>query len=153
MRYLELKIPPVAVFILFGIAMWIAASGLHPVTVSVPGATAAAGLLGAIGIGIGITAVLAFTRRGTTVHPNHPEKASEIVSSGIFRYTRNPMYLGLAIVLTAWAVKLGNLVSFACVPGFIAYMTRFQIVPEERALQEKFGEPFAEYMDTVRRWV
>lgn len=153
MRYLELKFPPVAVFIIFGIAMWAAASELPALTVTVPGATAVAGLLCIIGIGIGITSVLAFIRRGTTVHPNHPERTSEIVSSGIYRYTRNPMYLGLAILLTAWAVQLGNLVSLACVPGFIAYMTRFQIVPEERALREKFGEPFAEYMGTVRRWV
>lgn len=153
MQRLELKIPPVAVFLVFSIIMWVAARELPRFSFSLPGSTAIAAVLAIIAAGFGITAVLDFRRRSTTVHPKYPERSSAIVTSGVYRYSRNPMYLSLALLLAAWAAKLGNLVSVACVPAFMAYMTRFQIKPEERVLLSKFGVPFGEYMESVRRWI
>ena len=153
MRSLELKIPPVAVFLVFGGLMWVIASALPAVTLSVPGAAIVAAVLAAIGAALGISGILAFRHHGTTVHPTYPDKASAVVSEGVYRFTRNPMYLGLAMLLLAWAAWLGNLVSAVFVPSFIAWMTRFQIRPEERALLEKFGPAFRDYTESVRRWM
>ena len=101
----------------------------------------------------GIGGVLAFRRHETTVDPTRPHKASALVVASVYRHTRNPMYLGLALVLAAWAMYLANLVALLVLPAFIAYMTRFQIKPEEEALLDKFGAEFALYMSRVRRWL
>lgn len=153
MQRLELKIPPVAVFLLIGAAMWQAAKRLPQADFAVPGAPLIAGALALAGAWLGLKAILDFRRKRTTVHPHYPEKASAIVDDGIYRYTRNPMYLGLAVFLLAWSVRLGNLASLAGLPLFIAYMTRFQVKPEERALLTKFGDPYRAYMAAVRRWI
>lgn len=153
MDNLELKIPPVAVFLACGALMWAIARALPELALPVPGAAMVAAVLAGIGATLGVAGILAFRRHGTTVHPIHPDKASAIVSEGIYRYTRNPMYLGLALILLAWGAWLRNPVCFACVPAFIAYMTRFQIRPEERALLAKFGSAFGDYMRSVRRWI
>ena len=153
MQRLELKVPPVAVFLIFGALMWAAAKYLPSASFSLPGAIMIAVTLGATGAVLGVMGILAFRRHKTTVHPNYPEKSSAIVTEGIYRRTRNPMYLGLALILTAWATRLGNPVSLLGVPAFVAYITRFQIMPEERALLSRFGTPFRDYMDSVRRWM
>ncbi len=153
MQRLELKVPPVAVFLVFSIVMWVAARELPRASFQVPGAGVIAAILAIISAGLGITAILAFRRNSTTVHPSRPENSSTIVTGGVYRYTRNPMYLSLALLLLAWATKLGNVVALACLPAFVAYMTRFQIRPEERTLLSRFGSTYAEYMDSVRRWV
>ena len=106
-----------------------------------------------IGAGIAVAGVRSFRRHDTTVNPMKPETTASVVIVGIFRFTRNPMYLGLALVLVGWAIYLSNLVALLLVPVFVAYMTQFQIKPEERALLEKFGPDFANYMSEVRRWI
>ena len=153
MQRLELKIPPLAVFLVCGVVMWMAAKEVPVAAVSVPAAGVVAAMLAATGAALGATALMTFRRNATTVHPTYPERSTAIVTTGVYRYTRNPMYLGLAMFLAAWAAWLGNLVALACLPVFIAYMTRFQIKPEERALQAKFGPSFADYMNAVRRWL
>ncbi len=153
MHGLELKIPPVVVFLVCGALMWVLADRIPQAGLAPPGAPVVAGALAMLGAALGIAGILAFRRRGTTVHPVHPEKASAVVSEGVYRFTRNPMYLGLALFLLAWATWLGNLVALAGVPAFMAYMTRFQIRAEERALLAKFGTEFESYMNTVRRWI
>jgi protein-S-isoprenylcysteine O-methyltransferase Ste14 len=105
------------------------------------------------GLAIGVVAVGHFLRARTTVDPLDPGKASALVASGLYRFTRNPMYLGVALLLLAWAVYLGNIASLAGLPLFIAYMNRFQIEPEERALQARFGQDFEAYCRRVRRWI
>lgn len=152
-RSLELKVPPVAVFLLCGAA----AFGLRELAPSLGyearWAPVVALLLAGIGVGIGLLGVLRFVRVGTTVHPTHPSRASQVVQSGIYRLSRNPMYLGLALALAALALGLRHPLSFLAVPAFVVYMNRFQIVPEERALLEKFGESYAKYRTDVRRWI
>jgi protein-S-isoprenylcysteine O-methyltransferase Ste14 len=153
MKALQLKIPPLGVFLLAGLAMWGISTGLPAAAGGFPGRLVLAGALFAAGGIFGIGGVVAFRRRQTTVDPIKPDKASTLVTTGCYQYSRNPMYLGLALVLAAWAVYLANLVALLVLPAFIAYMTRFQIKPEERALLDKFGAEFALYMSRVRRWL
>lgn len=106
------------------------------------------------GAGIAAAGGIAFRRAQTTVNPLTPEKASALVSGGIYRLTRNPMYLGFALFLLAWALYLASPVALLVGPScFVLYLNRFQIAPEERALEKLFGEEFASYRQQVRRWL
>lgn len=92
-------------------------------------------------------------RRHTTINPLSPRKSTALVTGGVYRFTRNPMYLGMACLLTAWAVWLAALLAFAGPVLFVLYITRFQIRPEERVLTELFGLPYTDYTQRVRRWL
>jgi protein-S-isoprenylcysteine O-methyltransferase Ste14 len=133
--------------------MW-ATSRLAPL-LQIPGAlrlgTAAAVLL--VGIGFSVGGVLAFRRARTTLNPTKPEQASSLVRSGVYRVTRNPMYVGLLCVLVAWAVFLSSAWALLGPLIFVLYIGRFQIAPEERALAKLFGSEFADYQAKVRRWL
>ena len=87
------------------------------------------------------------------VNPNKPEQASKLVTSGIYRISRNPMYLGFAFILAGWGVWLSSVWAMLGVIGFIGYLTLFQIMPEERALTKLFGDEFTIYKARVRRWL
>lgn len=100
-----------------------------------------------------LPAVLEFYKHKTTVNPLKPQAASALVIKGVYKYSRNPMYLGMACLLAAWCVWLGNPINIVCLIGFIFYMNRFQILPEEKALEELFGEDFNQYKSQVRRWI
>jgi protein-S-isoprenylcysteine O-methyltransferase Ste14 len=82
-----------------------------------------------------------------------PGAASTIVSSGVYRWSRNPMYLGFLCALAGLAVYLSNAASFVMIAAYVAYMNRYQIEPEERALLARFGPEYASYMAKVRRWL
>jgi protein-S-isoprenylcysteine O-methyltransferase Ste14 len=152
MMSLELKIPPVAVFLLCGVGMWLLKSLLPGLGLMVPGSRPIAVLVAGIGLAIAISGVIAFRTAKTTVDPRYPEKSSAIVTRGIFRRSRNPMYLGLLLVLLGWAVFLRHLLPFAVLPMFVLYMNYFQIIPEERAMQASFGDAYSAYQDQVGRW-
>jgi protein-S-isoprenylcysteine O-methyltransferase Ste14 len=107
----------------------------------------------AVGVAIIVAGFLAFRQAKTTVNPLTPQATTAIVTSGIYRFSRNPMYLGFLVVLTGWAMYLSNLLAFAFLPLFVLYINRFQIVPEERALYAKFSHVFTAYKRSVRRWV
>ncbi|MDH3304751.1 MAG: isoprenylcysteine carboxylmethyltransferase family protein [Gammaproteobacteria bacterium] len=153
MHALELKVPPVAVTVVFGAIMWAISTVFPAASFSLPRASVVAVAVALTGGGIALAGVLAFRRHETTVNPMKPETTASVVTSGIYGVTRNPMYLGLALALLAWAIYLANLAALLLVPAFVAYMTRFQIRPEERALSEKFGSRFEDYMAAVRRWI
>lgn len=110
-------------------------------------------VLVAAGFALAVPAVLSFRRARTTINPHRIERASALVTSGVFGLTRNPMYLGLALQLTGWAVLLGTLSAFLGPVLFAAWITRFQIVPEERLLAERFGDDFHAWRRRVRRWI
>jgi protein-S-isoprenylcysteine O-methyltransferase Ste14 len=99
------------------------------------------------------TAAAAFRRHRTTVHPLHPEQASHLVDEGPFGLTRNPMYVGMAGLLAAHAVLRGGLTTWLPVAGFVAFIDRAQIQPEERALRTLFGEEYDAYVRSVPRWL
>jgi len=150
---LEHRIPPPLIFVVFALTAILCARLLPGASVSVPGQSVVAGLLLAVGIVVIAAALLQFKRARTTTNPLVPEAASALVDRGIFAHTRNPMYLGLSLGLAALVVWLGNAAGLALVAGFIAYIGRFQIAPEERALRAKFGETFDAYATRVRRWI
>ena len=108
---------------------------------------------GAIGILIDLAGLFQFLRARTTINPLKPDNASALVIGGIYRWTRNPMYLGMATLLLAWGLWLANAGALAVILLFVAYLNRFQIAPEERALEARFGNEFAAYRARVRRWV
>jgi protein-S-isoprenylcysteine O-methyltransferase Ste14 len=101
----------------------------------------------------GLSGVISFKKVGTTVHPMQPEKASALVTSGVYQVSRNPMYLGLLLGLISWGLYLSSLWAVACCVLFVAYMNRFQIAPEERAMEKRFGEDFNMYRQRTRRWL
>lgn len=107
----------------------------------------------ATGLGIGAAAVLRFGAKSTTITPFEPEKASSLVTDGIFAYTRNPMYLAMALLISAPSLWFGQPAGLAIVVAFVGWITRFQIVPEERALYKLFGDAYVRYVASVRRWI
>lgn len=154
MGILENRIPPLLVATLFGLLMWLAARyppGALRLAIEWRIGLALAVLL--IGTIICLAGVLSFRYVRTTVNPLKPETASALVSSGVYRYTRNPMYLGFATALVAWSIFLAWPLALLGVLGFVLYMNRFQIGPEKRALARLFGNDFAQYCTRVRRWV
>jgi protein-S-isoprenylcysteine O-methyltransferase Ste14 len=153
MHHLELKIPPMILVAIAAVLMWAIARAAPHLTRLYPGRVSLAAALLVLGIVIIAMGLSAFRRSSTTVDPRFPENASGVVSSGIYRYTRNPMYLGMLVVLLAWAAMLSNLATLVVPVLFALYITRWQIVPEERALAEKFGAKYEAYRRSVRRWV
>jgi protein-S-isoprenylcysteine O-methyltransferase Ste14 len=110
-------------------------------------------LLLSIGICIGLWAIIAFRFHKTTVNPTKPEASSTVVSSGIYAFSRNPMYLAMLISLLSFAYYIQHLASVLVILMFIGYMTRFQIIPEERMLTKIFGQQYIDYQSKVRRWL
>lgn len=104
-------------------------------------------------LAIFVLATLAIARARTTVNPVRPDAASSLVVSGIYRFTRNPMYLAFLLILLVLGLRLGNVGALLIALTFVAYMNRFQIEPEERALRRRFGEAFEDYQARVRRWI
>jgi protein-S-isoprenylcysteine O-methyltransferase Ste14 len=153
MPSLELKIPPLALLAVFALAMWLQASLTPGLSVQFPGQLALAAVLTIAAGAITSAGVLAFRRAHTTVNPTTPESSSSVVSTGIYAYSRNPMYLGFVLLLLALAALLGNVLALFWLPLFIAYMNRYQITPEERALQANFGSDYSAYLASVRRWI
>lgn len=154
LRWLEHKVPPPAVALLAGWAMHAVAAWppALPWLSSMAGALLT-GLLVLAGLACDLSGLLRFTRARTTANPMTPHKTSALVTGGIYRLSRNPMYVGLALLLAAWAVHLGALWPFAGPPLLMAYLTRFQILPEERALRARFGSDYLAYCEQVRRWL
>ncbi len=105
------------------------------------------------GLAIELVAVGAFIAAKTTVNPLKPDRASRLVTRGLYRISRNPMYLGLLLLLTGLALWFGNPLNIAVLALFVWYVTIFQIRPEEDALAEKFGAEFDAYRAKVRRWI
>jgi protein-S-isoprenylcysteine O-methyltransferase Ste14 len=152
MTYLQLRIPPVALVLIFALAM-AAIANVVPAAVHVPARLEVAFGIALVGALVALTGVIAFRRHKTTVNPLKPEQSSSLVATGIYRVTRNPMYLGFLLTLIGWSVFLSNWVSALLLPAFIAYMNWFQIKPEEQALSKIFGLQFDAYCKTVRRWL
>jgi protein-S-isoprenylcysteine O-methyltransferase Ste14 len=151
MHRLSLKIPPLFIAAVTGMGMWLVSRALPLFTFS-PLRVVAVGL-GLAGVAVIGAAMLSFWIAQTTVNPMKPSSASFLVTSGIYGFTRNPMYLGMLFVLIGWALYLGNALALLFLPAFILYMNRFQIEPEERALTALFGPEFLEYAIRVRRWI
>jgi protein-S-isoprenylcysteine O-methyltransferase Ste14 len=150
---LDNRIPPPLVALITGLSMW--AVDLVTPTIHIPNIVRF-GLAGALFVGaaaLGPFAVAAFRRADTTVNPIRIDNASALVTSGVYSVSRNPMYASLATFLLMLAVLLSNLWLLAGPLFFVLFTTRFQIIPEERVMQAKFGDAFLQYRATVRRWL
>ncbi len=153
MKKLELKIIPPAVAFGALLLMWLHMQWLSASPLSLTTRATTFVLLEVLGAVVALTGIVQFRRLDTTPKPQQPEKASVLVTHGIYRYTRNPMYLGLAFTLSGLALLLGHVVLLIWVGAFVAYLTQFQIKPEERALATKFPQAFAHYQRQTRRWL
>ena len=153
MQSLELKIPPPLVMLGVALLMWLGSVAVPGLAWPMPARTACAVVLAALGTGIAVAGVVSFVSARTTVNPLKPGAASSLVTTGLYRLTRNPMYLGDLVILIGWAVLLSNAVSFLLLPVFVLYINRFQIRPEEKALAGIFGAGYAAYRSRVRRWL
>ena len=94
-----------------------------------------------------------FYKSSTSIDPYKPDKASSLVTSGIYGISRNPMYAGLLFILAGYGFYLGNVLVFAMLPPFMGYMSRYQIIPEEQVIEQKFGDEYRKYKSEVRRWL
>jgi protein-S-isoprenylcysteine O-methyltransferase Ste14 len=150
---LELKIPPVALVLMIGFSIWLGAAWAPGLRFQFPFQSLVASVLGLLGLTPCILGILEFKRAKTTVNPTKPQSSSSLVRTGIYRHTRNPMYLGFLLILAGWAALTGTFLSIVGLPAFVIYMNRFQIKPEERALGSLFGDEFGAYCSTVRRWI
>lgn len=153
MAWLETRIPPPVVMLLCGAAGFAARWLLPGFHLRLPVPILLAGVMMTLGIVLNLLPKLSFLRAGTTVNPLRPSASSVLVTSRIYRRTRNPMYLGQALVLFGAMVYLQNLIALLVVPLFQVYITRLQILPEERALMARFPEAYAQYHHRVPRWL
>ena len=157
MSRLELKIPPLLLFCIFAVVMfWLGHNvnlwQLIPLEL-LGWRLFLAGIWCVAGVAVAVLGVLNFRQAQTTVNPLLPANASQLVQSGIFRHSRNPMYLGMLMVLIGWALWLADVSAFLLLPFFVLYLNQFQIKPEERALTGLFGHEFLQYQQKVRRWL
>lgn len=146
-------VPPPVVVAIIGVVMWAVGRKLELGKFEAALQAPVAGVLLIVGLSLMIVAVASFIAAKTTVNPLRPSRTSSLVTTGIFRISRNPMYLGDLLVLAALAVWLGNVVNVVLLVFFIWYINRFQIIPEERALTNLFGESYVAYCSRVRRWL
>lgn len=155
MAWLETKVPPPIVAGVLALVALLLARRLTGLALPLSETTriAAAVFVGVLGLALDASAVLGFLKARTTINPMRPANSSALVESGLYRFTRNPMYLGLALLLTAWCLWLGNVAAFVVLPLFVAFISRFQIAPEERLLAARFGAGYAAYRARVRRWL
>lgn len=146
---MELKIPPPLLFIcataliyalpdLFPKLMWLQFLAI---------------LLAFIGLCLDLASLWVFLRHKTTISPFTPNNTRTLVITGIYRFSRNPMYLSFVCYLAAFSLWLANPFAVVVIAVFVAYLTHFQIVPEERILQAKFGQTYRDYQAKVRRWL
>ncbi len=150
---LELRIPPVVLLLLFGLAMYGVSRAFPEANLAIPFRLWLACLCAALGVFVTVAGLAAFRRHATSVNPMAPEQATTLVSGGIYRFSRNPMYLGFFLVLAAWCLYRANWAAAILLPVFVIYMNCFQIRPEERALEARFTAAFTQYAGAVRRWI
>lgn len=153
MNALDAKIPPPAVAAAIALSMWGLARYAPAFEIAGALRLGAAAALLLLGLGFSAAGLLAFKRARTTVNPTAPEKATTLVDFGVYRITRNPMYVGLSCVLVAWAVFLSCAWALLGPLALVLYIGRFQIRPEERALATLFGSDYSAYRQKVRRWL
>ena len=149
----RIRVPPLAVVAFAALIMWLCAHLLPSMRFDFQARAAVAAALLLAAVAVSVAGVVEFRRARTTVNPLKPGAATSLVTSGIYRVSRNPMYVGFALALLAVAVFLAHAVAPVMLIGFILYMNRFQIRPEEQALKAIFGEEFTRYATRVRRWI
>ncbi len=153
MNFLELKVPPVLCAVIFGIFIRLINLLLPGLDFNLPFQKTITSILTIGGGIISATGLATFFLAKTTVNPLSFKKVTSLVDKGIYKFSRNPIYAGLLSVLTGWWYLSPNIISLLLIPGFVLYINRFQILPEETILESIFGEEFVKYKARVRRWL
>jgi protein-S-isoprenylcysteine O-methyltransferase Ste14 len=151
---LDNRIPPPLVVVLVGLSM-LAIAWFTPPAIQIDNRLRfiGGGIVIALGVLIVVRGARTFWRHQTTINPVDIEQASALVTSGLFRYSRNPMYVGFTVVLIGWAFCLAAPWGLIGPVAFVLFINRFQIIPEERVMHAKFGQAYDDYRTKVRRWV
>ena len=153
MHILENKFPPLIITLLFSFLMWGISLITPVISLSMATRVTLSVTIFIVGLFFCISGVVSFRRAKTTVNPLRPESVSSLVSSGVYQVSRNPMYVGFAFFLVSFMVYLSSPWALVGVLGFVFYMNRFQIEPEERVLEKIFNAEFIDYKSRVRRWL
>lgn len=153
MKSLENKIPPPFVTLIIGTAMWSLKYLQPPMHIEPRLHYALTGIIALFAPLVATPAFVAFRRAKTTINPVQIDRASRVVTGGIYRFTRNPMYVGLTALLTAWGVWLAVPLALLGPVAFALFTQRFQILPEERVMHARFGGLYDAYRQRVRRWI
>lgn len=150
---LQLKIPPLIVVLICAGFIWLLSDAFPQLTIRGSMSVYVAGLLVSVGILMEFVSVVYFFRAKTTVNPVKPERSTQLVTAGLYRITRNPMYVGMLLLLTGYTIWKGNPLGILALWAFTVYMTTFQIKPEEGILLQHFGDAYTDYKKRVRRWL
>lgn len=150
---MNLKIPPLVLLVLVGLFMRLAVSLLPSLDFVFPAIVMAGTVAVFSGVVVSLLGVYEFRKAKTTVDPRNPQNSVSLVDSGIYKFSRNPMYVGFFLILFGWCLFLANYASLPFLPLFVLYINAFQIKPEESFLSQNFGSVYTEYCSRVRRWV
>jgi protein-S-isoprenylcysteine O-methyltransferase Ste14 len=148
---LKNKIPPPIVTLIFAALIYFSSEWSPSIVFR--GQNLISLFLMTVGFIVLLIAISAFIKLKTTINPLKPEAASSLVTTGIFRISRNPMYLGMLLLIISLWIKTGAVLGFILVAGFIAYLNYFQIFPEEQAMKGLFSDKYKTYCQQVRRWL
>jgi len=151
LQALDLKLPPPVIAFVCGGLMWGVAEAV-PLLAIVAMPDNIAMVFAGVGVMIALVAVISFMLSRTTINPHRPDQTSHLVTSGLYRFSRNPMYLAVFLMLVSWGFWLQNIAAILLLPLFPLYITEFQIKPEEKHLEQLFGKRYREYCSRVRRW-
>lgn len=151
MKILQHKVPPPIVTLIFGLVIYFSKTCFPSIRFDYDSLTGIGLII--LGLAIIIIAVSSFRKYQTTVNSLKPNTASKLVTEGVFKFTRNPMYLGMLIILTGISIQFNLIGGLIFLPIFILYINYFQIIPEENAILELFKEDFINYKNKVRRWI
>ena len=147
----ELKVPPLLLFNIFAAVILLPAE--YPIRLDNEGFLAGS-ILVAAALTIALLATMTFKRAKTTVNPYSFDNVNTLVTSGVFGYSRNPMYLAMSVALLGIGLIVDSaILAVLVVLGFVSYLTKFQILPEERLLADLFGTEYRQYCQKVRRWI
>jgi len=145
------KIPPPLVTLLFGLMIYFSRPAFPIIEFEHSSILSFTFLI--IGLFVLISAARVFRASKTTINPLKPEQATSLVTGDIFRFSRNPMYLGMAFILSSLAISFNLIGGVIFVALFCMYITIFQIIPEEVAMKKIFSQEFDTYMQSTRRWI
>lgn len=150
---MRLAVPPPAVALVAAVIVWALDRSFPAISLSFAWQGFVAALIALTGVALDLVSVFGFLKAKTTVLPTRPERSSKLVTTGTYQISRNPMYLGMLMILTGWVVWRGNPLGVLALAGFVLWITKYQIKPEEEILNRLFGHEFEQYCASVRRWI
>ena len=148
---MKTKIPPPIIALICIVINYLSTYLINPI--KFPNIEIIGGLILFLGVATSMLATLLFRKDKTTVNPMNPEETTTLVTTGIFSITRNPMYLGSFLSISSTVLFFGSWFGIIILMFFVWYITKFQIIPEEEAMEKLFGNKYDEYRQNVRRWI